>query len=74
MQATDAGILLYQMRKSQRFKAAMKVVKDTSCDVKVQKASEEVGTHLTPLIASIRRVVSLHTLMWSRNKVKECVL
>ena len=63
MQATDAGILIYQMRKSQRFKAAMKVVKNTSWDVKVQKGSEEVDKYLTPLIASIRRVVSLHTLM-----------
>ena len=73
MQATDAGILIYQMRKSQRFKAAMKVVKNTSFDVKVQKASEEVDKYLTALIASIRRVVCLHILMWSRNKVKECV-
>ena len=73
MQATDAGILIDQMQLSHRFMAAMKVVKDTSCDVKVQKASEKLEDYLSILVGLSRRVVSLHTLMWSHNRVKECV-
>ena len=73
MQATDAGILTYQRQLSHRFRAAMKVVKDTSCDVKVQKASEKLEVYLSILVGMTRRVVNLHTLMWSHNRVKECV-
>ena len=61
MQTTDAGILIDQMQLSHRFMAAMKVVKDTSCDVKVQEASEKLENYLSILVGLTRLVVSLHT-------------
>lgn len=73
MQTTDAGILTDDMQKSERFKVAVNLLRNTLCDAKVQRASKELETHLIGLNLTMRRVVSLDTSLWSRNRMKGCV-
>lgn len=61
MQTTDAGILTDDIQKSETFKVAVNLVRNTSCDTKVQKASKELETPLIGFSLTMRRVVSLDT-------------
>ena len=66
VQTTDAGVLVDDMERFTRFEAAVDLVTDTSCDVKVRDASRKLGRALWSLISLMKSVVS----WWSLNRMK----
>ena len=66
MQTTDAGVLVDDMERFIRFEAAVDLVTNTSCDVKVQDASRKLSRVLWSLSSLMRSVVS----WWSLDRMK----
>ncbi|XP_020617497.1 uncharacterized protein LOC110055446 [Orbicella faveolata] len=59
---TDAGVLVDDMERFIRFEAAVDLVTNTSCDVKVQDASRKLSRVLWSLISLMRSVMRKNSI------------